>query len=256
MDFQQWGENRFISYLRERFLAPSTLVGIGDDCAVIPGEGNEVFLVTTDALVEGVHFIKEQISPQDLGYKTVAVSVRDVAAMGGEPKYAFLSVALSKQTDCDWMRQVIEGVHQACLQWNISLLGGDTVGSKRHLFLNLTLIGSANKNHIIYRSGALEGDILCVTASLGDSGAGLKALQQHRHSCFVDPLLQAHFRPDPHPERGAWLAAQVGVHAMMDLSDGLDCDLRRLLQSSSKGACIELSKVPLSPALIAASPVS
>ena len=144
MPFQDWGEERFIQYLAKQFPSTSSIVGIGDDCAVIPGEQEMAWLVTTDALVEGVHFLKDQIAATDLGYKTVAVNVSDITAMGGESKYAFLSIALPKAEDSTWVCNVIQGVKDACEKWNILLLGGDTVRIKKEIsFVNLTLMGSA-----------------------------------------------------------------------------------------------------------------
>jgi thiamine-monophosphate kinase len=247
MDFGQWGEEGLIEHLRAQFTSPSLFTGIGDDCAVIPLSGERAALVTTDALVEGVHFLKEAISPRDLGYKTVAVSVSDVAAMGGEPQYAFLSLALPKQTESGWVKEVLEGVKAACEQWGVLLLGGDTVGSKRDLFLNLTLMGIANVAEVKYRHRALSQDVICVTAPLGDSGGGLRGMQEHRAMDEdLKALMRAHVHPQPSPEQGQWLAKQPGVHAMMDLSDGLACDLPRLLKSSGLGGVIELSRIPLS----------
>lgn len=250
MHFQKWNEEEFIQSLAKQFPSTSSVVGIGDDCAVIPGEQGMAWLITTDALVEGVHFLKEEISAKDLGYKTIAVNVSDIAAMGGQPNYAFLSIALPKETDGTWMWDLIQGLKEACEKWNILLLGGDTVGSKRDLFLNLTLVGSAMKERIKYRHQAEEGDLICVSGYLGDSRGGLKSLQEKiAKTEDVEHLLHAHFHPEPNPTQGVWLAAQKGVHAMMDISDGLDCDLTRLLKSSQKGAVIETSTLPLSAPL-------
>lgn len=254
MLFKEWGEDNLIEHLRKHFPVKSPIIGIGDDCAVIPYGQEKVWLVTTDALTEGVHFLKEQISARDLGYKTVAVNVSDIAAMGGEPQYAFLSIALPKTTPCAWVQDFLEGVKEACKKWEIVLLGGDTIGSKRDLFLNLTLAGSALADQVKYRNQAKEGDFICLNGFLGDAGGGLKALQEKKKTTRdIAALLQAHFRPDPSPLQGRWLASQEGVHAMMDISDGLDCDLKRLIKSSQKRAVIETTDLPISPALAQAS---
>lgn len=250
MQFQDWGEEPFIHYLAEQFSSKGSIVGIGDDCASIPGQGTQAWLVTTDALVEGVHFLKDQIPATDLGYKTVAVNVSDITAMGGKPHYAFLSIALPKTADCTWVRTLMQGIKEACEKWDILLLGGDTVGSKRDIFLNLTLIGSAETKTIKYRHLAQPGDVICVSGHLGDAGGGLKALQEKTPKTEnVNYLIHSHFHPQPCPEQGMWLAEQSAVHAMMDLSDGLDCDLKRLIQKSSVGAVIETVKLPLSEPL-------
>lgn len=250
MLLKEWGEDNFVEHLKKHFPVKGPIVGIGDDCAVIPSGQEKVWLVTIDALTEGVHFLKEHISARDLGYKTVAVNVSDIAAMGGTPKYAFLSIAIPKEMDCEWLHHLIEGVKESCKEWKTLLLGGDTIGSKRDLFLSLTLIGSASQNHVKYRHQAKPGDIICVTGFLGDSGGGLKALQEKKKAtAHIKSLLQAHYRPQPSPSQGIWLASQEGVHAMMDISDGLDCDLKRLLKSSQKGAFIEITDLPISAAL-------
>jgi len=250
MLFQDWGEERLIQYLANNFPVKGSIVGIGDDCAVIPGEPGKSWLITSDALIEGVHFLQDEILARDLGYKTIAVNVSDITAMGGEPRYAFLSIALPKKADCVWVFDLIQGVKDACEKWNLLLLGGDTVGSKRDLFLNVTLMGSAVATKIKYRSQAKPNDVVCVSRHLGDSGGGFKAMQEKvPKSEDIEYLLHAHFRPEPHPKEGMWLASQAGVHAMMDISDGLDCDLKRLIKSSQNGAMIETSKIPISPTL-------
>lgn len=249
MEIKDWGEEGFIEHLMHRFSSAKDSVGIGDDCAVIPSE-KESWLITTDALVEDIHFIREQIPPTELGYKILAVNISDIAAKGGDPKYAFLTMAIPENLDTDWLNQFTEGLQTACQKWRVFLLGGDTVRSKKGIFLNLTLIGSANPSEIKYRDTAMPGDIICVTGYLGDSGGGLKALREGiPQSEEVDKLLQAHFHPEPDPMAGKWLAAHDGVHAMMDISDGLHCDLRRLLAASKCGGEIELSQLPISPAL-------
>jgi thiamine-monophosphate kinase len=248
--FQEWGEDNFIQHLADRFAVQGSVVGIGDDCAVIPLSSKESWLVTTDALVERVHFLREQIAPQDLGYKALAVNVSDIAAMGGQPKYVFLSLALPKTLEAAWACEFLEGLESACRKWGVQLLGGDTVGSHSDLFINLTLIGAAETANIRYRYQAKVGDHICVTGHLGEAGAGFKVLQAGLlRKGDRDLLCRAHQRPEPSPEQGSWLARQAGVHAMMDLSDGLACDLKRLLKSSKKGAQIEIERLPISDQL-------
>jgi len=243
-------EERFVCYLKENFISKPPILGIGDDCAVIPKNKEEAWLVTTDALVEGVHFLKEEISATDLGYKSVAVSVSDTSSMGGEPLYAFLSIALPKTIDWNWAKEILQGIKAACAKWNILLLGGDTVGSKRDLFLSLTLIGSAPLHQIKYRHLAKPGDLIFTTGYLGDAGGGLKALQSKTFSSkHLEPLISAHFHPEPNPKQGQWLSCHPALHAMMDLSDGLHCDLTRLIQSSQLGATVEISQLPISTSL-------
>lgn len=250
MQFSKWGEEDFIQYLSTQFPKTGAIVGIGDDCAVIPESPDLSWLVTTDALVEGIHFMIDQISPLDLGYKTIAVNVSDIAAMGSSAKYAFLSVAFPKELKADWVKQFVQGIKEACIRFEVLLLGGDTVGSLRDVFINLTLIGQASPEKIKYRHQAKVGDIIAVTGHLGDSGGGLKALQEKLAiTDAIQPLINAHFRPEVNPEVGLWLASKEAVHAMMDLSDGLNCDLPKVLKQSSTGAIVDIDKIPVSMAL-------
>lgn len=247
-------EDLFVEFLSRQFSHPQNIIGIGDDCAVLPQVDGTAWLITTDALVEGIHFLKDQISARDLGYKTVAVNVSDIVAMGGDPKYAFLSIALPSTIQSSWAHDFIEGLKEACKIWNVSLLGGDTVGSKRDIFINLTMLGSTTQNKIKTRNLAQSGDVICVTGYLGDSGGGLKALQNEVSKTEdIEHLIHKHFHPTPSPTQGKWLASHQAVHAMMDISDGLECDLKRLLKKSHKGALIETTQIPLSPHLLKAS---
>ena len=250
MQIKDWGEEGFIHHLEKNFSFKGPIMGIGDDCAVIPIDQDKAWLVTTDALVEGVHFLKNQISPLNLGYKTLAVNVSDIAAMGGSPKYAFLSIALPKTVDCLWVYDLIQGIKDACKEWNILLLGGDTVGSQRDIFLNFTLIGSIYLKNIKYRDQAKSNDIICVTGYLGDAGGGLKALQENTiRNEHIEYLNSFSLSSKASSSTGIWLAEQNDIHAMIDLSDGLDCDLKHLITLSHLGAEVEISKVPLSDAL-------
>lgn len=251
MTIHSWGEDHFIEYIADRFPAIPGISGIGDDCAVIPVQSRDAWLITTDALVEGIHFKKEYIDPRSLGYKTIAVNVSDIVSMGGQPKYAFLTMALAKNTPVEWLKQLMDGINQACKEYNVFLLGGDTCGSKSDLFLNVTLTGQAKEKNIKFRHSAKRDDILCTTGFIGDSGGGLRALQQNLPlNPSVEALIAAHCRPKPSIEEGLWLSTHESVHAMMDISDGLDCDLRRMLAASKCGAVVELEHLPISQALL------
>lgn len=250
MEIRELGEEGLIRYMKGQFLSKCTTVGIGDDCAVIPNSSGKVLLITTDALVENVHFIRSQISARDLGYKAIAVNVSDIAAMGGTPSWAVLTLALPKSTSCQWLFDFCQGLKDACHAWNIELLGGDTVGSEQGIFINLTLTGHVSLQNVKYRHEANIDDVIAVTGSIGDAAAGFKALQEKiTRTQDVNVLIQNHQRPRPHLQEGKWLASHGSVHAMMDLSDGLCCDLQRLLQSSAVGAIVETTQIPISSCL-------
>ena len=172
------GEFEFIDSIRKQFSVPEGFTGIGDDCAIIPrGDGLET-LVTKDMLVEGVHFLLDRISAYDLGWKSAAVNISDIAAMGGTPVASFLSLALPSALIADgpWLNEFIRGYRDLSTRFSCPLLGGDTTSSPDRLCIDVTVLGSAPAGHSVKRSGALDGDFVCVSGFLGDSGAGLKLL--------------------------------------------------------------------------------
>ena len=172
------GEFEFIDSIRKQFSVPEGFTGIGDDCAIIPrGDGLET-LVTKDMLVEGVHFLLDRISAYDLGWKSAAVNISDIAAMGGTPVASFLSLALPSALIADgpWLNEFIRGYRDLSTRFSCPLLGGDTTSSPDGLCIDVTVLGSAPAGHSVKRSGALDGDLVCVSGFIGDSGAGLKLL--------------------------------------------------------------------------------
>ena len=172
------GEFEFIDSIRKQFSVPEGFTGIGDDCAIIPrGDGLET-LVTKDMLVEDVHFLLDRISAYDLGWKSAAVNISDIAAMGGTPVASFLSLALPSALIADglWLNEFIRGYRDLSIRFSCPLLGGDTTSSPDGLCIDVTVLGSAPAGHSVKRSGALDGDLVCVSGFIGDSGAGLKLL--------------------------------------------------------------------------------
>lgn len=229
---------------------PTDIIGIGDDCAVVPIESGKSLLVTTDMLVEDIHFLRDKISPTDLGYKSLAVNLSDIAAMGGEPKSAYISIAIPITIDVEWLDEFYSGIRQLAKSENVYILGGDTTKSPDKIVINFSVIGIAPSHLIKYRSTARVEDYICVTDYVGDSGAGLKIILDNLDiDNDANYLIQRHNKPYPQIEEGKWLASKSQVHAMMDVSDGIDSDIRRIMESSCCGALIELEKLPLSPEL-------
>lgn len=253
MHISQIGEFGFISRFAPRFLknVPGGVLGIGDDCAVIPDEGGRVKLVTTDMLVEYVHFVRGHISPEELGRKALTVGLSDIAAMGGEPEHALLSLALPADIEVAWMDRFFDGLAELCEQTGTVLVGGDTTRSLGPMVVDLAVIGAMARGRVKYRSGARAGDIICVTGTLGDSAGGLKVLEEGLDLDDADhaALVERHHRPRAHLAEGQWLAGHPAVHAMMDLSDGLSGDLRRIMRRSECGARVELDRLPVSEEL-------
>ncbi len=250
MNLSEIGEFGFIERFTSKFnhLLPEGVEGIGDDCAVLPMNETHDLVVTTDLLVEGIHFLKDKISPKELGHKTLAVNLSDIAAMGAQPIASFLSIAIPADTEVEYLDSFIEGYHTLSEKHNVALMGGDTARALDKLTFNVTVMGKIEKGKSRLRNMAKEGDIIAVTGYLGNSAAGLHAVLNDLSSedSNVDYLIQQHNKPIPHIEEGVWLVQQKGVHAMMDVSDGIASDINHILKASKKGAAIELSNLPLS----------
>ena len=244
------GEFGLIGRIRDLFPAPEGVTGIGDDCAVLPQRSGRDTLVSTDMLVEGTHFLRADIPPYRLGWKSAAVNVSDIAGMGGRPTATFLSVALPADLDADWMGEFLRGYADLSGRFGAALLGGDTTASPDRICINVAVLGECPSGTARLRSAARPGDCVCVTGPLGDSAAGLKAiLDGVERDADVQALIDRHYLPLPRVEEGLQLAATPGVHAMMDISDGIGSDLGHILEASGCGARIDVAALPLSPAL-------
>jgi len=246
------GEFGLIQKIKEQFSLnlPQSVEGIGDDCAIIPESDQSSLLVTTDMLIEDVHFLRSDILPQDLGYKSLAVNVSDIAAMGGVPQFAFLSLALPLNLDGAWLESFFSGFKDLASNTKIYLLGGDTNQSKNGIAINVTLLGRVENKFLKRRSEAKLGDIICVTDFLGDSAGGLKIiLDKLPRSADALHLIKNHYRPQLNLQQGQWLSQHASVHAMMDVSDGIDSDLKRIMESSKCGVEIRIEDIPVTSVL-------
>jgi len=232
---------------------PGVVVGVGDDAAVLePGRGQQV--LTTDLLIEGVHFERASISPRDLGAKAVTVNVSDVAAMGGSPRAAVAGIGLAPDVEAAWVMELYGGMRDACAEYALSLVGGDTNRADL-VVVSVTVVGEVSPGRAVTRSGARTGDAIVVTGALGAAAGGL-ALSRSQPATMTTALskpwgralLDALARPIARVGEGQTLA-QSGAHAMMDLSDGLAKDLSRLCLASGVGARIELDAVPVAEPL-------
>lgn len=247
----QFGEFNFIRRFKSKFddLLVNDEFGIGDDCAVIP-DGDESLLVTTDMLIEDVHFLRDAISPEDLGYKSLAVNLSDIAAMGGQPLGSFLSIAIPSNVEISYLDGFMEGYHDLSAKYHVPLLGGDTTKSFDKIAINVCVYGKANNSCVKYRKDAVVGDDICVTGPLGDSAAGLKAIfEKIKPNDAINTLLAKHHKPEPRLLEGCYLASSKEVHAMMDISDGLASDLKHILNLSKVSAKINVDNIPISKEL-------
>jgi thiamine-monophosphate kinase len=219
-------------------------LGIGDDAALFrPKPGHETIL-TCDWFLEGTHFLRDKHPPDAVGWKCLARAVSDVAAMGGMPRCFLLSLALPEMHTGRWLDQFLGGLRRASRKFQCALAGGDTT-RRGEILIDVTVVGEVKAGHAVLRSGARAGDILYVSGRLGEAELGLRILRKSkRRTRAINPLIKKHLYPEPRLALGRWLADHDLATAMMDLSDGLSCDLPRLCAASHVGALIELGKLP------------
>lgn len=249
MKLKEIGEFGFIERFKPLFkdLVGEGQTGIGDDCAILPCNEYDDWLVTTDLLIEDVHFLKDAIAPELLGHKSLAVNLSDIAAMGGTPVGTFLSIAIPPDTEVEYLDAFMDGYHKLSELYHTPLLGGDTTKSVKHLAINVCVIGRCPKGQARKRSMARVGDVVCVTGYIGDSAGGLHVLLNKLPSSTEhEYLLLKHHRPTPRVNEGLFLANEPAVHAMTDISDGIASDLVHILKASGVSANIHLDALPVS----------
>lgn len=256
------GEFRSIDHIKSMCVMPGRgLVGIGDDAAVIKVSPGMVTLVTTDMLVEGVHFDLAYTGFEALGYKSAAVNLSDIAAMGGRPRFYLVSVALRPKMRLEELEGLYRGLESACRPFGVRLVGGDTTASaggsvgcsSGPMVISVTIIGEAYPGRAVKRSGAQAGDDIYVTGSLGDSACGLAILKARGTGGLNkdEALLAArHLKPSPRIKAGRLLGEGMMASAMIDISDGLSSDLGHILEQSGVGAVVYKDRLPISGGLI------
>lgn len=273
-DISKLGEFGLIHHLTNNIKTKneSTIKGVGDDCAVLHYPDSEV-LVTTDMLMEGVHFDLTYIDMQHLGYKSAMVNISDIFAMNGTPRQLTVSLALSKRFKVEDMEQFYSGLRMACEKWGVDIVGGDTTSSYTGLAISITCIGEARKEDIVYRNGAKDTDLICVTGDLGAAYMGLQLLEREKSVYYqqVDEARKKNdkraleqlrdFQPDfagkeyllqrqlQTEARGDIIARfrELNIHptAMMDISDGLSSELMHICKQSNCGCRIYEKNIPI-----------
>lgn len=243
-------EQYIIDYLSSDTTLPSNIIGIGDDTAVIERDTN-CELITKDLLIEDQHFRLRYGSPAQLARKALHVNLSDIAAMGGTPLAILLGLSIPLTLPLDYLTSFLTAFKEECNKANVHLIGGDTTHSPQGFIISITAIGQADKTHIKYRSGATEKNVLCLLGYAGDAHAGLLLLENNQPDC--QPLKDAFLAPTALIEEGAWLGKQTAVTAMLDTSDGIYLDLKRLSAASQVGAILNIDTLPLSPSLSQAS---
>ena len=221
---------------------PEVVVGPGDDAAVVTSGSGELVL-TTDVLVEGTHFRLDLTTPRDLGFKAIAVNVSDVAAMAASPRFAVCALTLSDAVDVAWVVELAGGMRECCDEFALSLVGGN-LARGTEVTVVVTVTGEVAAGRAVRRDGALPGDRLVVTGSLGGAAAGLRLAARRSWSDEERDALRRFMRPTPRVGEATVLAA-CGATAMIDVSDGLSLDLARVCAASGVGARVELARVPV-----------
>jgi thiamine-monophosphate kinase len=250
MRLKDIGEFGFIQRIsRGCLIRPERVVrGIGDDAAAFRSDGRLLSLITTDLLVERVHFLREAISGRDLGYKSLAVNLSDIAAMGGIAREAFVSIAIPENCELGYLDDIFLGMKALAAQYAVNILGGDTTGSFTDLIINIAVYGEVPETELLRRDAARAGDVVFTTGCLGDSRAGLHLILDRTPADTpeLEALRTAHLRPEPHLPEGRLLASIGGVGAAIDVSDGLSSDLAHILEESKVGARIRAEQLPIS----------
>jgi thiamine-monophosphate kinase len=211
-----------------------------------------VTLLTTDLLVERVHFFRGRISAFNLGYKSLAINLSDIAAMGGTAREAFVSIAIPQNCELDYLEDIYSGMKALAAKYEVNILGGDTTSSKQDLIINVVVHGLVAEKEVLYRDTARPGDRICSTGRLGDSKAGLHLIlnQVPLQSPEFQYLYKAHVLPEPQLREGRFFAVRDAVKAAIDVSDGLSSDLGHIVEESKVGARLFADKIPLSDQLL------
>ncbi len=252
------GEFGLIDHLTRNFKVKnaSTLRGVGDDCAVLDYDGKKT-LVTTDLLLEGIHFDLTYTPLKHLGYKAVAVNLSDVYAMNGTPRQVTVSLGISKRFTVEHINELYAGIYTACEKYGVDLVGGDTSASVTGLLISITCIGEAAGDEIVYRNGARDTDLVCVSGDLGAAYMGLQLLERERVASAGQKdfqpdfagreyLLERQLKPEPRADVIAEMR-QLGIRptAMMDVSDGLSSELLHICKQSNVGCRIYEDRIPI-----------
>lgn len=253
------GEFGLIEHVTKHFSInhPSTLKAVGDDCAVIDTGNGNVQLITTDLLIEGIHFDLSYTPLRHLGYKSVAVNISDIYAMNGTPKQITVSIAISNRFSLEAIEEIYEGIRLACNHYQVDLVGGDTSASCSGLFISITAIGTAEQKTVVYRNGAKKNDVIMVSGDLGAAYIGLLLLQQGKQEFLKNEkfqpdfdgkeyLLERQIKPEARQDIIQLLKNnKIQPTSMIDISDGLASDINHICKQSNTGCSIYENKIPI-----------
>ena len=253
-EISEYGEFGLIKHLTKDLkpVQPSTKKGVGDDCAVMDF-GSKKVLMTTDMLLEGIHFNLEYVPLKHLGYKAAVVNFSDIYAMNGTPTQITVSLGISKRFSVEDIEELYSGIRLACERYGVDLVGGDTCASLTGLTISITCLGTAAAKDIVYRNGAKLNDLICVSGNLGTAYMGLQLLERERLANAANPdfegreyLLERQLKPEARRDiLEALRKAGVKPTAMMDISDGLSSELMHICSQSGVGCCVYEDKLPI-----------
>jgi len=256
------GEFGLIDHLTKKIQLkhPATIKGVGDDAAVIKNAEGKCTLITTDLLLEGIHFDLGYFPLKHLGYKAVIVNLSDIYAMNAKPKQILVSIGVSSKFSLEAIEEIYSGIHAACAQYNVDLVGGDTSASKQGIVISITAIGEAAEDEIVYRNGAKEFDLVCVTGDLGGAYMGFQLLEREKRIYVNNPelqpdlsghdyILERQLKPEARKDVIDILKAlNIKPTSMIDISDGLSSELFHIASQSDIGISIYEDKIPMDPA--------
>ncbi|GLR18204.1 thiamine-phosphate kinase [Portibacter lacus] len=259
-DVNEFGEFGLIEHLTKYFVDqnPTTVKGVGDDAAVIDNN-NLTTVVSTDMLVEGIHFDLMYSPLKHLGYKAVVVNLSDIYAMNAVPGQITVSLAISNRFSVEALDELYSGILAACEYYKVDLVGGDMTSSPKGMVISVTAIGSAPKENLVYRNGAKAGDLICISGDLGAAYIGLQILEREKQLFLDDPNLKTDLEDQQYiigrqlkPEARwdiikAFRDSGLIPTSMIDVSDGLASEIFHLCKQSKTGAIVEESKIPLHP---------
>lgn len=259
-ELSQLGEFGLIDHIKKsvELKNESSLKGIGDDAAVIEYK-DKATLVTTDMLVEGIHFDLTYVPLKHLGYKSVVVNVSDICAMNGVAKQIVVSIALSNRFSVEAVEEFYSGMLLACKKYGVDLIGGDTTSSKSGLVISVTALGEAKKEDIVYRNGAKEKDLICVSGDLGAAYMGLQILEREKKIYLENPniqpdlegndyILERQLKPEARKDViELFKQLEIKPTSMIDISDGLASELIHICSQSETGCSVYEDKIPVDP---------
>ncbi len=252
MELKKVGEFGLIELIKKKVFnhTDKIVVTIGDDAAIIKSSASKYLILTTDTLLENIHFDLSYFSFRDLGHRALAANLSDIAAMGGLPLTALVTLGLPSYVSVEDVLELYSGMNLLAKKFNCPISGGDITSSPKGLFITITILGEVEKNFLTLRSKAKAGDVICVTGELGEVQAGLELLQKAKRSKkfrFPKSLAQKHLTPQPKIFEARVIINKLKPNSMIDISDGLASELSHITKASKLGAVIYESEIPVSP---------